>query len=169
MPKRRVRILVVEDQEATAYLVEQAFHEKSANVDWDLCFAKDGEDALDCLFKRGPHSEALPPDLVLLDWNLPKVSGREVLRLLKGSEDLSSVPVLVFSSSEADEDIHIAYKEHANGYIPKPSDLESLYAVIDSIEMFWVRTARLPSAPMKSAGTAGGRGVNGESLIADHV
>jgi chemotaxis family two-component system response regulator Rcp1 len=80
----------------------------------------------------------------LLDWNLPKVSGKEVLRLLKSDENLRTLPVLVFSASHTDEDVHAAYDGHANGYVPKPADMDGLYAVIESIEMFWVHTAHLP-------------------------
>ena len=72
MPKKSVRVVIVEDHEPTAYLVEKAFRARSSNVDWDLCLAKDGEEALDCLFLRGKHAAARLPELILLDWNLPK-------------------------------------------------------------------------------------------------
>jgi CheY-like chemotaxis protein len=144
MVKKRIRVLIVEDNEATAYLIRTAFLRKSATVDWDLCFSKDGEEALDCIFKRGAHSEAILPDLILLDWNLPKVHGQEVLRKLKSTEELRTLPVLVFSTSEADLDVHEAYNSHANGYIAKPADMDAFYAVIENIETFWVHTVRLP-------------------------
>lgn len=76
MTKKRIRVVIVEDNEATAYLIKKAFSNRVETVDWDLCFAKDGEEALDCLFRRGPYAESALPDFVLLDWNLPKVSGR---------------------------------------------------------------------------------------------
>jgi len=118
MTKKHIRVMVVEDHEATAYLIKKAFSDRGEKVDWDICFAKDGQEALDCLFRKGRYAEAALPEFVLLDWNLPKISGKEVLRLLKS--------------------------DHANGYVPKPADMDGLYAVIDSIESFWVHTAHLP-------------------------
>ena len=145
MPKKVVRVMIVEDHDATAYLIKRAFAQRGARVDWDLSFATDGEEALDYLFRRGVHKNATRPAIVLLDWNLPKVSGREVLEALKANDDLRTVPVLVFSSSQEDEVVEAAYRGRANGYICKPSDLESFYTVIESIETFWVHTARLPA------------------------
>jgi len=147
MAKKSVRVVIVEDYEPTAYLVEKAFRARSSNVDWDLCVAKDGEAALDCLFLRGQHASARLPDLILLDWNLPKISGLEVLRILKTSDELTTIPVFVFSASEADLDVQRAYESHANGYIPKPADLGQLSAVIEGIETFWVNTVRLHQLP----------------------
>ena len=144
MAKKHIRVMIVEDDEATAYLIKRAFSDRGEKVEWDLCFAKDGQEALDCLFRKGRFAQAALPDFVLLDWNLPKVSGKEVLRLLKSDADLRSLPVLVFSASQADEDVHAAYAGHANGYVPKPNDMDGLYAVIESIESFWVHTAHLP-------------------------
>jgi CheY-like chemotaxis protein len=142
-----MRVVIVEDNEPTAYLVKKAFSYKSDSVNWDLCFVKDGEEALDCIFHRGKHSEAALPDLVLLDWNLPKISGHEVLRTMKTNAALRTIPVLVFSASQADVDVQTAYNTHANGYIHKPSDLHQYYAIIDSIKSFWVNTARLCQIP----------------------
>jgi len=150
MAKKRIRVLVVEDTEAMAYLIEKAFQARSASVDWDLCFAKNGEEALDCLFRRGNHVNEPLPHFVLLDWNLPQVNGEEVLRMLKSNDELRSLPVLVFSSSHEHQDINAAYNAHANGYISKPSNMDALYGVIESIENFWVHTAHLPSKINKS-------------------
>jgi CheY-like chemotaxis protein len=144
IPKRVIRVMVVEDHDATAYLIKKAFSERSERVRWDLSFAQDGAQALGRLFRRGAHESAARPDIVLLDWNLPKVSGREVLRTLKSSDEFRTLPVLIFSSSQDDRVVETAYGEHANGYICKPSDPESLYTAIESIETFWVHTARLP-------------------------
>lgn len=154
MRKRNIRVLIVEDHEPTAYLIEKAFDERSTTVEWDVCLAKDGQEALNALFRLDGHAQDLPPDFVLLDWNLPKVSGREVLLSLKGSDGLRAIPVLVFSSSEDEADVQSAYSAHANGFIRKPSDLESLFRVIDNIEMFWVHTARLASAVRTGSGQA---------------
>jgi two-component system, chemotaxis family, response regulator Rcp1 len=128
-------VLIVEDHEATAYLINRAFQARSEQVNWDLCFAKDGEEALECLFKRGVHAEATLPDFVLLDWNLPKVSGEDVLRMLRSTEELKALPVIVSSSSDADHDVRAAYNAQANGYVPKPSNLDAISSVIESIEI----------------------------------
>ena len=84
--------------------------------------------------------------MILLDWNLPKVNGDEVLRRLKEHQTMRRIPVLVFSSSDAESDIHAAYDNHANGYITKPSSVESLAIVVEAIERFWVAVAHLPRA-----------------------
>ena len=147
MAKRSIRILVVEDNEPTAYLLGVAFRDKAARVSWNLSFARDGEEALDCLFQRGNHSSSPLPELVLLDWNLPNVSGREVLQRLKASHALRTIPVLVFSASTEDADVQTAYSTHANGFIPKPSDFGQLHEIIDAIERFWVNTVKLHPLP----------------------
>src|SRR5690242_3688135 len=120
MLKKTVRVVIVEDHEPTAYLVEKAFRTRTSNIDWDLCFAKDGEEALDYSFLRGKHALAPLPEFILLDWNLPKISGLEVVRTLKSSDELKTIPVFVFSASEEVLDVQRAYESHANGYIPKP-------------------------------------------------
>ena len=144
MPKRQIRVLIVEDHEPTAYLIERAFAERGGDVEWGVSLARDGREAIDALFKPDGQIQQLLPDFILLDWNLPKLSGGEVLQILKGNEALSLLPVLVFSSSENPADVQSAYRAHANGFIPKPSDLDGLVRVIDNIEAFWVHTARLP-------------------------
>lgn len=144
MPKKRMRIVVVEDDEAMAYVIKKAFADRNETVHWDLCFAKDGQEALDCLFKADGNAHKNVPNLVLLDWNLPKVNGRSVLQKIKSSEKLRALPVLVFSSSQDENDIRDAYNGHANGYIEKPAGMEALKRIIDSIENFWVHTIRQP-------------------------
>jgi CheY-like chemotaxis protein len=115
---RTIRLLVVEDSPSYRFLIRQAFKGRGNNF-WNLIVANDGEEAVRFLFEE--ENENVPlPDLILLDWNLPKVSGSEVLQRVKQHEKLRRIPVLVFSSSEADEDIHPAYDNHANGYITKP-------------------------------------------------
>jgi CheY-like chemotaxis protein len=108
-----------------------------------LTVATDGQEALDLLFKE--ENEKFPlPDLVLLDWKLPKVNGDEVLRRVKQHEKLRKMPVFVFSSSEADKDIHAAYGGHANGYITKPADINTLSNIVEAIEQFWIAIAQIP-------------------------
>ena len=105
--------------------------------------AKDGEEALQHLFAEEDENKPLP-DLVLLDWNLPKLSGAEVLRRIKQHKKLRRMPVLVFSTSEQEDDIHAAYDNYANGYITKPRDPNALANIVETIERFWIAVAELP-------------------------
>jgi CheY-like chemotaxis protein len=140
---RIIRLLVVEDSPGYLYLVTDAFSDRGEKIRWELTVAKDGEEALALLFDE--ENTNLPlPDLILLDWNLPKVTGSEVLSRLKQDQKLRRIPVLVFSTSEADADIHAAYDNHANGYITKPGNSEALAAIVETIERFWIAVAQLP-------------------------
>jgi chemotaxis family two-component system response regulator Rcp1 len=141
--QRPTRLLVVEDSSAYLFLIERAFGHRNGDFRWELTVARDGDEAVQLLFAE--ENEHLPlPDIILLDWNLPKVSGAEVLSRLKEHERLRCIPVLVFSTSEAEEDIHAAYDAHANGYITKPGNLDALEAIAEVIERFWIATAHLP-------------------------
>jgi CheY-like chemotaxis protein len=142
-PFRTIRLLVVEDNDAFLYLIQKAFADRKGQIRWELTIAQDGQTALGSLFEEEVDSGPLP-DLILLDWNLPKVTGSEVLRRMKDHPKLRRIPVLVFSSSDADEDIHAAYDNHANGYITKPDTADALEAVVETIERFWIAIARLP-------------------------
>ena len=133
---RTVRLLVVEDDPGYRYLVQRAFSARGEETRWELTTAKDGEEALQALFEEEGERARLP-DLILLDWNLPKVSGNEVLRRVKRDQARRRIPVLVFSSSTSDKDIRAAYEEHANGNIVKPSGIDALDAVVERIERFW--------------------------------
>jgi two-component system, chemotaxis family, response regulator Rcp1 len=142
MVRRTIRLLVVEDSPSFQYLIQEAFSARG-DIGWELTIAKDGEEALRLLFEE--EDENIPlPNLILLDWNLPKVSGSEVLQHVKQHDKLRRIPVLVFSSSDADEDIHTAYDNHANGYITKPPSGEALAAIVETIERFWIGIAQLP-------------------------
>lgn len=141
--KRVIRLLVVEDNSAFLYLIQKAFADRQEKICWKLNTAQDGQTALDVLLEEEIDSEPLP-DLILLDWNLPKVTGSDVLRRIKDHPKLRRIPVLVFSSSEADMDIHAAYDSHANGYIQKPDTADALEAIVETIERFWIAVARLP-------------------------
>ena len=134
---RTIRLLVVEDNPAYLYLIQKAFSGRREQIRWELTVAIDGEEALHVLFEEENKSIPLP-DLILLDWNLPKVSGREVLQRLKQDQELRRIPLLVFSASEADRDIHAAYDNHANGFITKPRGDEALSATVEAIERFWM-------------------------------
>ena len=139
---RTIRLLVVEDNPAYLYLIQKAFSDRREQTRWELTVATDGEEALHVLFEKENKSVPLP-DLILLDWNLPKLSGGEVLQRVKQHQQLRRIPVLVLSASEADRDIHAAYDNHANGFITKPWGDEALSATVEAIERFWV-ALRLP-------------------------
>jgi chemotaxis family two-component system response regulator Rcp1 len=139
---RTIRLLVVEDNPAYLYLIQKAFSDRRDQTRWELTVAKDGEDALHVLFEEEKKSVPLP-DLILLDWDLPNVSGGEVLQRLKQHQELRRIPVLVFSASAADKDVHAAYNNHANGFLTKPGGDEELSATVEAIERFWI-AVRLP-------------------------
>lgn len=143
MAPRVIRLLVVEDSSAYRDLVQRAFRDLGGQTRWKITTAKDGTEALELLFAEESDQDPLP-DLVLLDWNLPKVSGNEVLMRLKAHERLRQIPVLIFSSSDADADIHAAYGHYANGYIQKPGSLDALNDIVETIEHFWVTVAQIP-------------------------
>jgi CheY-like chemotaxis protein len=110
--------------------------------------ANNGEEAVRLLFEE--EDENLPlPDLILLDWNLPGISGAEVLRRVKQHEKLRRLPVLVFSTSQEERDIHAAYDSYANGHITKPGTAEGLTVIVEAIERFWIAVANLPKLSRK--------------------
>jgi CheY-like chemotaxis protein len=139
---RTLRLLVVEDDPTYQYLVKWAFTGYREQDRWTLTFAVDGTEALCFLFDE-ENKMALLPDLILLDWNLPNVSGIEVLHRVKQHQKLRKIPILVFSSSDADCDILAAYDEHANGYITKPRGIEAWETIAETIERF-CNTVQLP-------------------------
>ncbi len=141
---RAVRLLVVEDSAAYLELIRHAFLDRKGAHKWELTVAVDGEKALSIVLGDG-NTIGFVPDLILLDWNLPKISGREVLQRVKAHAELRKIPILVFSSSDAERDIHEAYAHHANGYITKPKDLDVLFQIAEAIEAFWVAIAQLTS------------------------
>jgi CheY-like chemotaxis protein len=142
---RIIRLLVVEDSPGYLHLVTHAFSDRGKEIRWELTVAKDGHEALALLFDE--ENANLPlPDLILLDWNLPKVTGSEVLKRLKQDQKLRRIPVLVFSTSDADDDVHAAYDNHANGYITKPGNTDALASMVETIERFWITVAELPRA-----------------------
>jgi len=137
-----IRILLVEDNPADVRLTIEALKEgKIANR---LDLAKDGIEALDFLHRRGPFSAALTPDLILLDLNLPKKSGLEVLAEIKADDNLKRIPVVILTTSKAEEDILSTYNLHANCFISKPVDLDQFIKVVKVIEDFWLTVVTLP-------------------------
>jgi CheY-like chemotaxis protein len=138
-----IRLLVVEDNASYLYLIQKAFGHRTEDVRWDLTTAEDGEEALHLLFEEEEENKPLP-DLILLDWSLPKVTGCEVLRRMKEHKKLRSIPILIFSASDSVEDITVAYESHANGYITKPASIDILPSIVRTIEEFWTSVVRLP-------------------------
>lgn len=137
-----IEILLVEDNPGDARLTREALtHSKVRNR---LHHARDGEEAMAFLRREGQFADAPAPDLVLLDLNLPRRDGREVLEDIKSDAQLMHIPVVVLTSSQADEDILRSYRLHANCFITKPVDLEQLTKVVQGIEQFWFTLVKLP-------------------------
>jgi len=136
-------VLLVEDSVAEARLAREALMETRFPV--RLHVAADGEQAIDFLRRRGAYREAPRPRLVLLDLNLPGKDGREVLRDIKADEDLRSIPVVVFTTSQAQSDITRAYELYANCYIQKPLELDGFIEIVKSIHRYWLQMAELPA------------------------
>lgn len=140
---RKNRILLVEDNPADIRLTKEALKESNSEIVLDV--VTDGEEALDFLFKRNAYTEASRPDVILLDLNLPKRTGLEVLNEIKAQEVLKRIPVIVLTTSDAQHDITRAYSAHANCYILKPVDFDEFAQVIQLIETFWLRAVKLPN------------------------
>ena len=143
MNTKPVEILLVEDNEGDVGLVEEVFEEaKIRNI---IHVAEDGEEAMLFLNKEVPYVDAPTPDIILLDLNLPQKDGREVLEEIKTDETLKRIPVVVLTTSKAEEDIIKSYDLHANSYITKPVDFDQFIRVVRSIENFWLEVVRLPN------------------------
>ncbi|MFG1797583.1 response regulator [Nocardia sp. NPDC049149] len=137
-----IDILLVEDDPGDELMTREAFEDnKIGNT---LHVAHDGQEALDFLYRHGEHADAPRPDLILLDLNLPKYDGRQVLEKIKADADLAHIPVVVLTTSAAEEDILRSYKLHANAYVTKPVDLDQFVAAIKHIDDFFVQVVRLP-------------------------
>jgi CheY-like chemotaxis protein len=138
------QILLVEDDPGDVVITTEAL--ERAELVHELHTVSDGEAALDYLRRRGAYVGAARPDLVLLDLNLPRVDGREVLASAKADPDLRSIPIVVFSTSEAREDIQRSYDLQANAYVSKPVDFDAFVRVVRQIDDFFLGVARLPRA-----------------------
>jgi len=139
-----VEILLVEDNPGDVRLTKEAL--KEGKVYNNLHWARDGVEALEFLKREGKHAAAPRPDIILLDLNLPKKDGREVLAVIKRDADLKHIPVVVLTTSKADEDVLRSYELHANCYVTKPVDLEKFIQVVQSIDRFWLTVVTLPPA-----------------------
>lgn len=139
---RPIQILLVEDSPSDAAMTIEAIHE--GPIVNQVYVATDGEIAMAFLRREGCYADAFRPDLILLDLNLPRMDGREVLREVKGDPDLRAIPVVILTTSAAEADILKSYELHANAYVTKPVGLESFLAAVRGIEDFWLALAHLP-------------------------
>lgn len=140
---RPIEILLVEDNPSDVRLTVEAL--KEGRVSNKLSVVKDGVEAMAFLRRTGKFKNARRPDLILLDLNLPKKDGREVLAEIKKDPKLKLIPVVILTTSKAEKDVLKTYKLHANCYIPKPVDLERFITVVKAIENFWLSVVKLPS------------------------
>jgi two-component system response regulator len=137
-----IEILLVEDNPGDVELTREALDD--AKVANRLSVVDDGADAVDFLCRRGKFKDAPRPDIILLDLNLPKKDGRQVLSEIKADADLAQIPVVVLTTSQAEEDILRAYQLHANCYITKPVDFNQFLRIVATIEEFWLTVVKLP-------------------------
>lgn len=142
MNLKPIEILLAEDNPGDARLTLEGF--KDAKIKNNITVVEDGKEALAYLHHEGPYENTALPDLILLDLNMPKKSGREVLAEIKADEELRRIPVLVFTISNAERDILEAYDLQANAFITKPIDLNEFLTVVKSMEEFWLTIAKLP-------------------------
>ena len=148
-PAEPIVVLLVEDDAGDELMTREALEDhKLANA---LHVVRDGEQALSFLFRRDPYADAPRPDLILLDLNLPRKDGRQVLAELKSDATLAQIPVVVLSTSDADTDILNAYSLHANCYVAKPVELDAFFDAMRAVEQFWLSVAVLPAREVPDA------------------
>ncbi len=138
-----IHILLVEDNEGDILLTTEAL--KEGKVSNKVSVVRDGEEALDFLDKKGKYATEEVPDLILLDVNLPRKNGHEVLHYVKTNESIKHIPVIMLTTSSSDVDVKKSYTNHANCYITKPVESESFLNVVANIENFWINIVKLPS------------------------
>jgi chemotaxis family two-component system response regulator Rcp1 len=137
-----LQVLLVEDNEGDVRLIKEAFSE--SKVDKNFTVARDGEDALNYLYGKGKYTERSKPDIILLDINLPKKNGFEVLEKIKNDPELKKIPVIMLSSSSSEDHITKSYDLSANCYVTKPVDFDEYTQAVKIIEDFWFQMAKLP-------------------------
>ena len=141
-PAEPIHILIVEDNPGDARLAVEALAE--GKVSNKISIVQDGVEAISFLRRENGYSDAPRPDLILLDLNLPKMNGKDVLAIIKEDSKLKRIPVVILTTSDADQDIFATYDLHANCYITKPVDFNQFISVIQSIEDFWLSIVKLP-------------------------
>ena len=140
---RTIHILLVEDNEGDIMLTKEALED--AKISIHLSVVTDGKEAMDFLAKQGEYANADLPDILLLDVNLPKKNGHEVLKYVKEDEDLKHIPVIMLTTSSSQKDIDLSYNNYANCYITKPVEAKDFLAIITTIENFWISVVKLPT------------------------
>lgn len=143
IPMKSIHILLIEDNEGDILLTKEAFED--AKILNQLSIARDGQQAIQFLEKKEPFEEVETPDLILLDVNLPKKNGHEVLQYIKGSKEFKHIPVIMLTTSVSEKDIARSYANYANCYITKPVEVEDFLNVISSVENFWIKIVQLPN------------------------
>ena len=143
-PLRPIEILLVEDNEGDIFLTKKAF--SKAKIVNNIQVALNGEEAMQILRREGPYGDNKRPDIILLDINLPKKNGQEVLKEIKENPELRRIPVVILSSSKAEQDIMKSYDSYASSYIIKPVDIRQFQGVIEAIEGFWFNIVSLPKS-----------------------
>lgn len=141
--RKPTELLIIEDNPGDVRLLEEAFRELEANI--HIRVARDGAEGLEMVLAPTPQLPGKRPDLILLDLNLPKISGHDVLMRLKSNPLTSRIPVIILTSSRAESDVRRAYESHANAYLKKPSTLDGLMSAAQDIKSFWMETATLPT------------------------
>jgi len=139
---KSVHILLVEDNEGDILLIKEAFEE--AKLYNDISVAKNGEAAINFMKKEGEYIDAETPDLIILDVNLPRRNGHEVLDFIKTDNEIKHIPVVMLTTSSSESDIMLSYKKHANCYITKPVDVDDFIKAVIEIENFWISLVQLP-------------------------
>jgi len=143
MNTKPIEILLVEDNEGDVFLTKRAF--KKARIANNINVASDGEIAINMLNNIGEYQNLAKPDIIFLDINLPKKDGKQVLEEIKTNENLKRIPVIILTSSKAEQDILKTYDLHASGYIVKPIDISQFHEVVSAIEEFWFTVVTMPS------------------------
>jgi CheY-like chemotaxis protein len=142
-PGRQIEVLLVEDDPGDVLMTKEAFEDHKLSN--QLHVVTDGVEAMEFLRHTGEHADAPRPDLVLLDLNLPRMDGREVLQAIKSDPELASIPVVILTTSEAEGDVLRSYSLHANAYVTKPVDFDRFIQVVRQIDEFFVTVVRLPT------------------------
>lgn len=138
-----IHVLLVEDNEGDILLTREALEEAKIHV--ELSVVRDGKEAIDFMNKQGKYTDRVLPDLILLDVNLPKKNGQEVLQYIKGHEFLKHIPVIMLTTSSSEKDINLSYNNFVNCFITKPVDVNEFLKVVTAIENFWLSVVKLPT------------------------
>ena len=136
-----VEILLVEDNEGDIVLTLDAFEESKINT--DISVVRNGQEALDFLYRRAGYEQELKPDLILLDINIPILNGHEVLKIVKADPELKKIPVIMLTTSSNPKDVNLAYENDTNSYVTKPIEMDDFLKAILKIEEFWLQLCRL--------------------------